>query len=140
MKSIKLIVAIVAAWFLVLPALAGHQGGQGNGNPEQLLEHMAEVLNLSEDQKQQVQPILNASAAERRAVMEKYGVGPGKERPDRKTLQAMRPEMKAIRKDTDEQLSAVLSAEQMEQVQTMREEARARMREHAKEQRQQQSQ
>ena len=45
----------------------------------------------------------------------------------------MRPEMKAIREATDQQLATVLTAEQMQQLQQMREEARARMREYVRE-------
>lgn len=108
--------------------------GQGGGriNLEQQFEKMAAELNLTEEQKTAVRPILEDSFAKRRAVMEKHGVGPGKGRPDRKTMRSMRPEMQAIRQDTDQQLSGVLSDEQMKQLQQKRKEARARMREYAK--------
>jgi Spy/CpxP family protein refolding chaperone len=54
----------------------------------QRIEQIIERLDLTEDQQQQVRPILQSSMEQRRAVLDAHGVGPGKGKPDQQTQSA----------------------------------------------------
>jgi len=113
---------------------------QARQRAEQRLEEIMVRLELTEQQQQQVRPIMQSAMEQRRAVREAHGVGPGKGKPDAQTRQAMRGEMQAIKADTDQQLAEVLSAEQMQELRDIRREIKQEMRARYKQYQQQQGQ
>ena len=113
----------------------------GNAYPtaeqrEQRMEQIVERLDLSDEQREQIRPIMENSAKQRRAVLEKHGVGPGKPEPDRETKRAIHTDMQPVRAETEQQLATVLSDEQMEEFRQIRQELRDEWRARRREQRQ----
>ena len=102
-----------------------HRGGwmkKGmHKTPEQVIERFRSRLDLSEEQAVQAGPIIKESIEKRRAVFEKYG------EQGLKVKQAMRSEMLAISDVTHAELASILSDEQKEELNEMKEEKRARM-------------
>jgi hypothetical protein len=72
---------------------------------------VAKVLNIDAARAQKVEAILKASHDKRMALREQ--MGPGK---DEASREAMRAQMRAIREDTDKQLAAVLSPEELKKL------------------------
>ena len=102
-----------------------HRGGwmkKGmHKTPEQVIERLRTRIDLTEEQAVQAGPIIKESIDKRRMVFEKYrdqGL---------KVKQAMRSEMQAIGDATHTELATILSDEQMEELNAMKEEKRARM-------------
>jgi len=93
-------------------------GGRRGPDPERMLEHLSEDLNLSDDQVDQVRPILEDQAERMKAVFEDDSL-----RGDRA---ARREQMDSIREETELQMESVLTEAQME---LFRELPRKRMRE-----------
>lgn len=87
---------------------------QPGGNKKEMLNRMTTELNLSPDQKAKVETILNDSKAKSDAVIAKY-------KGDR---EAAKPEMKAIKKETDKRISGVLTPEQNQKFAQMKEDRR----------------
>jgi hypothetical protein len=102
-----------------------HRGGwmrKGmHKTPEQVIERLRSRLDLTEEQALQAGPIIEESINKRRAVFEKY------REQGLKVKLAMRSEMQAIGDATHTELEAILSDEQVEELDSMREEKRARM-------------
>lgn len=97
---------------------------------EERLQSTSERLNLTEEQKPLVEAILRDSAEKRAAIFESYGVEPGtKPNLGIRKLRKLRGEMTALSEATTEQLSDVLSAEQMAEYAKIQEEQAAAMRE-----------
>ena len=95
------------------------------------LQQTVERLELSDEQIEQVRPVLEESAAARQEILSKYGIdleNPDNRPPPRK-LMSMRKEMNAVRKDTMGQLEQYLSDEQLAELKTIQEERQAEMRE-----------
>ncbi len=103
----------------LLPAQAGP--GLRKMDPEKRLMHLKERLQLSDQQVNQVRPILEEMAARHREIMEQArsqgGPGNASRRNDRRALQEA----------TDARLGEVLSPEQMETWRSLREERRNRI-------------
>jgi hypothetical protein len=121
-----LVAAIIAAVVLgAAPALANHhmQGRPGHpGGPDP--DRMAEALQLSDDQRVEVDEIMNEARRQREAAMAELGED---------ATRAQRMErMRIIRDDTHSKLSEVLTEEQMKKMETMRERHRALRKEHQK--------
>jgi len=89
--------------------------------PDQVIERLRSRLALTEKQAVQAGPIIKESIEKRRAVFEKYA------EQGLKVRQAMRSEMQAIGDATHAELATILSDEQREEFNTMKEEKRARM-------------
>ncbi len=88
--------------------------------PDQIIDRMKVRLDLSEEQAAEVQPIIEESITKRRDVYDKYrdqGLG---------ARQSMREEMLAIGDETHAELSAVLTDEQVEELNAIQERRRAR--------------
>jgi hypothetical protein len=102
-----------------------HRGGwmkKGmHRTPEQALEHLRSRLDLTEEQAAQAEPIIQESIEKRRAVFEKY------REQGQKVKQAIRSEMQAVGDATHTALEAILNDEQVEKLNTMKEEKRARL-------------
>ncbi|UCD36062.1 MAG: hypothetical protein JSU90_04315 [Nitrospiraceae bacterium] len=98
----------------------GRMAGTMGKTPEQAIARLSSRLDLTDDQAAAAEPIIRESLDKKRAVFEKYqGQGPS-------TRLAMRDEMLAIGDETHEQLSAILTAEQIDEHNAMQEERRAR--------------
>ena len=101
---------------------------------EQRLAQAQARLNLSEEQLDQMAPVLEESLAERRTILSSYGInldnpGNSSQRPGFRQARAMRGELEAVRADTLARLEGILSKEQLDEFKRMQEEQRAEMRE-----------
>lgn len=117
---------VAAAGITLTPAFADHHGGgkhgmQGHpGGPDP--DRFAEALELTDEQRVEVDEIMNEARRQREAAMTEAGSDASK---------AQRMErMRIIRDDTHSKLSEVLTDEQMTKLDTMRERHRARRMEH----------
>jgi Spy/CpxP family protein refolding chaperone len=90
-------------------------------DPEQVIERLRTRLDLTEEQAVQAGPIIKESIDKRRAVFEKY------REQGLKVKQAMRSEMQVIGDVTHAELATILSDEQIEELNAMKEEKRARI-------------
>ena len=79
------------------------------------LERMAEQLNLTADQKARIQPIMENSRASTKAIRDDAAL----------TKEQKYEKMRAIRKDVKQQMRAILTDAQREQMKAMRAEKRA---------------
>ena len=125
----KFLTPCAALLCLLLPLTLQAQA-PGHLNPQHKLEQMATDLKLSDEQRAKVQPILEASYQQRMQVMQAHGMGGGQGRPDQAEMVKIRDEMWRISSETDEQLAAVLTPEQMQQYREQRQQARERMIQH----------
>ncbi len=94
-----------------------------------------ERLQLTDEQKQQVEPILRARFDASRSVMEKYGMSPDGSRQGkmgRRDMRSMAKELKPIREKADQELAEVLTAEQLVEYRAIQDENRSQMRERMK--------
>jgi hypothetical protein len=102
-----------------------HRGGwmkKGmHKTPEQVIERLSSRLDLTEEQAVQAAPIIKESIDKRRVVFEKY------REQGLQVKQAMSSEMQAIGDATHAELATILSDEQMEELNAIKEEKRARM-------------
>jgi len=98
-----------AAGVLALNVYRGWVRGAGSGRGEDRFEQMARRLDLNSDQKTKVQQILDDTREQLRGV--------------RKDSE---PRVNDIRKQTDQRLQQVLSADQWQRFQQMRDEMRSR--------------
>ena len=96
----------------------------------EMLSELAKRLDLTDQQKTEIQPILKNAAEKRRAAMTEAGIERGK-RPGFLQMMKLRTPMKEIRENTDRELSAVLSDTQMTEYRKFRDEVRKKMREQA---------
>ncbi|WP_419913673.1 hypothetical protein [Hoeflea sp.] len=93
---------------------------------------MADELDLTDDQRQAVIPILQQYGQATKAILEKHGVDPASgKRPPLRKMMAIRGDMEKNRTSLDQQLAAVLSPTQMDTFRKLqkqqREAIRARM-------------
>ena len=98
------------------------------------MQETFERLELTDEQIQQVEPVLRASAEARQEILAEYGMDPASRqssgaRPGPRKMRAMRKEMDAVNEDTLGQLEQVLSDEQIAEFNRIQEERRAEMRE-----------
>jgi len=94
---------------------------------EARVEETAARLDLTPEQKAELAPILMDSMEKRDAILEEAGIQSGT-RPKPQQLMAMRSELQALQKDTIEQVSAVLTEEQMEEFMLIQQERADEMR------------
>ncbi|MFC1525638.1 hypothetical protein ACFL6X_02385 [Candidatus Latescibacterota bacterium] len=106
--------AILAGLVLsIAPALAEARGGRGHRTPpsqEQRAEaraQMLEALDLSAEQKTQVDEVFVTLDAERKSLMDT-----ARESGDRETMKETRGQMKELQEEADTQLKSILSEEQ----------------------------
>ncbi len=88
--------------------------------PEAAVERLSSTLDLTEEQELAIEPIIRESIEKRREVVDTYRTTGF---PDR---QVMRAEMWAIGDETHDELSAILTDEQMEKLDARKEARRAR--------------
>jgi hypothetical protein len=89
--------------------------------PEQIMERLGARLDLTEEQAAALAPIIRESVEKRRAVLNKY------RDQGRNVRQSMRDEMRSIGDETHDQMAAILTKEQIKDLDSIREERRARM-------------
>ncbi|MEM9301712.1 MAG: hypothetical protein AAGE01_06355 [Pseudomonadota bacterium] len=115
---------------LGLPIVAGAQ--TGTANTEAFQARMAENaarLNLTDEQRADLEPILRANFEETRALLQKHGLGQGAtERPGLRQMRALQKDMKPVRERTDRQVAEILSDEQMAEFRLIQDERREQMR------------
>ena len=102
--------SVIGSIALALTMSAGafamhHEDGERGPDDSKRLEKMAQHLDLSDQQKSQVAQIMKAQAEKRKAMM-----------------QAHKAQRDAMQADMRSQLSGVLTAEQMQKLDNMREE------------------
>ena len=100
----------------------GDKMGRGfNKTPDQVIEGMTDRFNLTEEQAVAVEPIIEKTMEKKRAIFDKYG----EKRFEVK--QAMRNEMQTVGDETEEELSTILTDDQLEDLRTFRDQKRERM-------------
>lgn len=96
------------------------------------LQESEERLQLTDEQKETVRPILEDAYGQRQAVLQKHGVDlestEKADRPGRRTLRRMRNDLYEVNKETKRKLQDVLTSQQMNQWEELQEERRAKMR------------
>lgn len=104
------------------PPPAAEQGQHRGGrmSPEMMLQRMAEHLNLSEDQKAKILPLLQAQAEQMKALM----------RDDSLSREDRREKMRPIMQATHEKIRALLTPDQQEKFDSMRRPGRGERGEH----------
>lgn len=94
---------------------------------EAQFEETAERLDLTPQQKAELTPILMDSMEQRTEIMEEAGIESG-QRPTRQQMMTMRTDLQTLQKDTIEQVSAILTDEQMEEFMLIQQERADEMR------------
>ena len=95
--------------------------GQFSKTPEQEMERLITILELTEEQTVQIEPIIRESMEKRQEVFHRF-----RDR-GQQVRKAIRAEIQIIRDETHNQLSTILNAAQMEKLTSMKEERRSRM-------------
>jgi Spy/CpxP family protein refolding chaperone len=91
---------------------------------QQWIDDVKERLALTPEQLDQIRPVLEDELGRLKALREKYGDG-GQSRRERR---AMAREFRQIRQSADERLRGILTKEQMNELQKIREERREKLR------------
>jgi hypothetical protein len=129
------------AWLLAVALLAAtaaiaEDKSMPSAEAVERLAQARERLSLTDEQVEQIKPVMEESFAERNAILASYGIDldnpGGSGRPSFRQARAMRGEMEAVRSDTLAKLDGILSQEQLEEFKLMQEEQRAEMRERMK--------
>ena len=94
---------------------------------EAQFDETAERLDLTPQQKAELTPILMDSMEQRTEILEEAGIQSG-QRPTRQQMMTMRSDLQTLQKDTIEQVSAVLTDEQMEEFMLIQQERADEMR------------
>ena len=112
--------------------------GDRAARAQQQMEQTFAQLELTDEQIEQVKPVLQESMAAQQRIMSSYGIDPasgagsaGKLRP--RQAMSMRKELEAVRADTLGKLAQILSAEQLDEYQRIQEQRRAEMQERMRE-------
>lgn len=105
---------------------------------EQQITDMTKRLALTEDQSEQIKPVIEKSIATRREILKKYGIDPASgDRQSFKKLsfsdkRKLRGELQDAKKATHEKLEAILSDAQMDEYKDIQKERKEKLREHMK--------
>jgi len=101
---------------------------------EQRMEETKARLDLSEEQVDQVAPLLEESIKAQRRILSNYGIEPERRSGPKGKLglrqaRSMRQELEAVRAGTLDELEGVLNDEQLDEFKRMQEKRKAEMRE-----------
>lgn len=101
---------------------------------QEQMQQTFEGLELTDEQIEQVKPVLEASVASMQEILLSYGIDPeshpgSAEKPGIRKMRAMRKEMNAVRENTLAELELILSDEQLEEFKRIQGERQAEMRE-----------
>ncbi|MEI9814081.1 MAG: hypothetical protein WDO18_16200 [Acidobacteriota bacterium] len=101
-------------------------GARGGGRPEPgaRLEQLQQRLQLTEDQRNQIRPILQDEAAKLRGIRDKYA---GQD--SRRSRLRLARELQGVQKDIDKKIKPILTKQQHEEWTKIREERRQQVRE-----------
>ena len=89
------------------------------------IKAMADELNLADEQRQALIPVLQQHGQATKAIFEKHGIDPGSgERPPLRKMLAARGDMKKNRAAFEKQVAAILSPAQMDAFERMQEQQR----------------
>ena len=130
MKKLMMYCMALSMLFLALNA---HSDDDRQSTIESRLQETKVRLNLTEEQVDQVFPILENSANERQAILAKYGVD--LENPElseklgMRQARAMKRELDAVGAETLASIESILTEAQIEEFKQLQEERQAKMRE-----------
>ena len=117
-------------------AAGNAEQNEANGFPEvkAQLEQAKDRLNLTDEQVEQVKPILRESIEASKQVLDKHGIDLSvpkeqRTRPSFREMRAIKKDMKAVRTATTEKLAVVLSDDQLDAYKEIQEERREEMQE-----------
>jgi hypothetical protein len=101
---------------------------------EQRMEEVRERLDLSDEQLQQMMPVIEESMEKRRSILTSYGIDPenranAKDKLGLRKALAMKKELDAVRTDTLRALDGVLTNEQLQEFKRIQAERQSEMRE-----------
>jgi len=103
---------------------------------EQYLEQVRTRLNLSEEQRAQIEPVLRRSFEERAEILQRYGVGKDEsQRPGFRQTRAMKSDLEEARKKNDAEVEKILDDRQMAEYRKIQEEMREQLRQRVRERR-----
>ena len=125
--------ALVSATALMLsltPIAATAQSQLSDEQAQQIEQNLEETvarLKLTDAQREAAAPIIEAEARERAKILQDANFERGK-RPSLKQLRSVKKPLKDSRTRTDAQLATILSSEQMEELNKIRQERRAQLR------------
>ena len=129
-----LIIALVSVLFVAsAPALAQQIDPERHEDIEARVEQAKQRLNLTDEQVEQIKPVIKSNAEATKRILESHGIDlsvPKEQRnqPSMREMRALGKDMKALRLETTEQMAAILTDEQFEEFLTMQEERRDEMR------------
>ena len=130
------IAAILGVLTLCFVSSTYVQAQDGFEQLEERIEETKQRLNLTPEQEELLTPIIEQSMEDRLALFDKHGIERQKEgekkRPSFKKLRALRKDMKALNKETREQVSGVLNDTQLKEWDKIQEENREALRERAR--------
>ena len=110
-------------------AQAQTQKDPAPGVNAQQIKEMATRLQLTDEQRQAIRPILRDQAQATRTILDKHGIDPQSgDRPSLPVLFALRRDMNQSRKVLEERLAAILNPEQMKEFRKITEERRKQIR------------
>jgi hypothetical protein len=133
-------IAKVACTFLVLlfttyPAVAADNderqlSEEQRARLEARIGEIRSRLDLSDQQRAQLEPVLRKDFERRVEVMRQHGVTrESDEQPGMREMRAIRKDLKAVREQTDAEVERILDDRQLEEYRKIRDEARDEMRE-----------
>jgi hypothetical protein len=101
---------------------------------QEQMQQTIERLELTNEQVEQVKPVLKKAASEQQKILSSYGMDPqsrqnSTRKPGMRQMMAMRNEMQDVRENTMRELDPILSDEQLEEFKQIQEERQAAMRE-----------
>lgn len=99
------------------PAAGEHEGRWQRADPNQQVQRLAKRLNLTQDQQNQILPILTNQHQQMQSIMNDSSLS-NKDR---------REKMRTLREQTDTQVKAVLTDSQKQQYEQMQQQQRERM-------------
>jgi len=134
---------------LLIPVLlmavvtASHSGTVGDALTEQAEQSIQEIktrLDLTDQQVEQMTPIIERSIESRRKILSSYGIDvESGQRPEERLgfrgARAMRQELSAVSADTRGELKGILTEDQLAELETMQDEKRTTLRDRLREDR-----
>ena len=141
----RALMVLIVTCCCILPLAAQDQADEADqaARLEQLQERLQEArdrLALTDQQREQVRPILAAGFQAQRAVLAEHGIdllAPAEERPrlNLRQLRALGADLDAVRADTLAALAEVLTADQLQTYRELQDERRQELRERLRERR-----
>jgi hypothetical protein len=126
----------IAAMLFILSLFSAPAGAEDEraAMAKEQMQETFERLELTDEQIEQVRPVLQESASAQREILASYGMDPqgrqaSAKKPGLRQMKAMRKEMHAVRENTLSELDPILSDEQFAEFKLIQQERQAEMRE-----------